>query len=109
MDRCGPRGLPWALLALGLVVGMAVFFEVGLVLLLPIVVEAARRTGRPPLLVGIPVMAGLSIMHGTGAAAPGGHAGRDLVPRGHGAHDSVGAGDRHSRQRAGRSGTGARC
>lgn len=64
VDRCGPRGLPWALLALGLLVGMAVFFEVGLVLLLPIVVEAARRTGRPPILVGIPVMAGLSIMHG---------------------------------------------
>ena len=64
VERCGSRGLPWALLALGLLVGMAVFFEVGLVLLLPIVVEAARRTGRPPLLVGIPVMAGLSIMHG---------------------------------------------
>lgn len=64
VDRCGPRGLPWALLALGLLIGMAVFFEVGLVLLLPIVVEAARRTGRPPILVGIPVMAGLSIMHG---------------------------------------------
>lgn len=64
VERCGPRGLPWALLALGLLVGMAVFFEVGLVLLLPIVAEAARRTGRPPVLVGIPVMAGLSIMHG---------------------------------------------
>lgn len=64
VERCGPQGLPWALLALSLLVGMAVFFEVGLVLLLPIVVEAARRTGRPPVLVGIPVMAGLSIMHG---------------------------------------------
>ena len=64
VERCGPQGLPWALLALGLLVGMAVFFEVGLVLLLPIVVEAARRMGRPPVLVGIPVMAGLSIMHG---------------------------------------------
>ncbi len=64
VDRCGVRGVPWALLALGLLVGMAVFFEVGLVLLLPIVVETARRTGKPPILTALPVMAGLSIMHG---------------------------------------------
>lgn len=62
--RASPRALPWLLLALGLLVGLAVFFEVGLVLLMPLVVEASRRTGRPPILLGIPVMAGLSIMHG---------------------------------------------
>jgi gluconate:H+ symporter, GntP family len=65
VDGCGPRGLPWALLALGIVVGMPVFFEVGLVLLMPIVAEAARRSGRPPVLVGMPLLAGLSIVHGT--------------------------------------------
>jgi GntP family gluconate:H+ symporter len=64
VEGCGLNGLPWALLALGIVVGMPVFFEVGLVLLMPIVVEAARRSGRPPILVGMPVLAGLSIMHG---------------------------------------------
>ncbi|MGD0547425.1 MAG: gluconate:H+ symporter [Terracidiphilus sp.] len=65
VDGCGPRGLPWALLGLGIVVGMPVFFEVGLVLLLPIVAAAARRSGRPPILVGMPLLAGLSIVHGT--------------------------------------------
>lgn len=64
VDRCGVRGVPWALLALSLLVGMAVFFEVGLVLLLPLVVETARRTGKPLILTALPVMAGLSIMHG---------------------------------------------
>jgi GntP family gluconate:H+ symporter len=63
VERCGPKGLPWALLALGILVGMPVFFEVGLVLLMPIVVDAARRSGRPPMLVGLPVLAGLSAMH----------------------------------------------
>lgn len=63
VEGCGPRGLPWALLATGLLVGMPVFFEVGLVLLLPIVAEAARRSGKPPILVGLPVLAGLSIVH----------------------------------------------
>ncbi|HEY1901776.1 MAG TPA: gluconate:H+ symporter [Terracidiphilus sp.] len=65
VEGCGPKGLPWALLGLGILVGMPVFFEVGLVLLMPIVAEAARRTGRPPVLAGMPLLAGLSIVHGT--------------------------------------------
>jgi len=65
VDLFGPRGLSWAMLVLGIVVGMPVFFEVGLVLLMPIVVAAARRSERPPILVAIPLLAGLSIMHGT--------------------------------------------
>jgi GntP family gluconate:H+ symporter len=64
VDNCGPQGLPWALLGLGILVGLPVFFEVGLVLLLPIVAEAARRSHRPPILVALPVLAGLSIVHG---------------------------------------------
>ena len=65
VEGCGPKGLPWALLALGILVGMPVFFEVGLVLLLPIVAAAAKRSSRPPILVGMPMLAGLSIVHGT--------------------------------------------
>jgi GntP family gluconate:H+ symporter len=63
VEGCGTRGLPWALLLLGILVGIPVFFEVGLVLLMPIVADAARRSGRPPMLVGLPVLAGLSAMH----------------------------------------------
>jgi GntP family gluconate:H+ symporter len=64
VEGCGTRGLPWALLGLSLLVGMPVFFEVGLVLLMPIIVEAAHRAERPPILVSVPVLAGLSITHG---------------------------------------------
>ena len=64
VDAFGPKGVPWALLCLGIVVGLPVFFEVGLVLLMPIVVETARRSKRPPILVSLPVLAGLSAMHG---------------------------------------------
>jgi GntP family gluconate:H+ symporter len=65
VDRFGDKGLPWALFILGIVVGMPVFFEVGLVLLLPIVAAAAKRTGKAPILVAMPLLAGLSIVHGT--------------------------------------------
>ena len=64
VENCGIRGLPWALLGLGILVGMPVFFEVGLVLLLPIVAAAASRSGRPTILVALPLLAGLSIVHG---------------------------------------------
>jgi len=63
VEGCHPQGLPWAMLGLGILVGMPVFFEVGLVLLLPIVAETARRSGKPPILVALPVLAGLSIVH----------------------------------------------
>ncbi len=65
VEGCGEKGMPWALLGLGLLVGLPVFFEVGLVLMMPIVAAAARRCGKPPILVGIPLLAGLSIVHGT--------------------------------------------
>ena len=65
VENCGTKGLPWALLGLGILVGMPVFFEVGLVLMMPIIAAAAKRSGRPPILVGLPMLAGLSIVHGT--------------------------------------------
>ena len=65
VDRCGEKALPWALLGLGILVGMPVFFEVGLVLMMPIIAAAAARSGRPAILVGLPMLAGLSIVHGT--------------------------------------------
>jgi GntP family gluconate:H+ symporter len=63
VEGCPPWALLWALLALGILVGMPVFFEVGLVLMLPVVAAVARRSGRPPILVALPVMAGLSMVH----------------------------------------------
>jgi len=64
VGRCGPRGLPIAMMLMGMLVGFPVFFEVGLVLLMPIVVSVARRSGQPPILAGLPTLAGLSIVHG---------------------------------------------
>jgi GntP family gluconate:H+ symporter len=60
----GEANLSWAMLLIGLLVGMPVFFEVGLVLLIPIALTVARRTGRAPVAVALPMLAGLSVMHG---------------------------------------------
>src|SRR5205807_659220 len=47
------------------------FFEVGVVLLLPVVFLTARRTQRSVVHVGVPALAGLSVMHGLVAPHPG--------------------------------------
>jgi GntP family gluconate:H+ symporter len=47
-----------------LVVGLPVFFEVGFVLLIPIAFNVARRTRTSLVLVGVPMLAGLSVVHG---------------------------------------------
>jgi GntP family gluconate:H+ symporter len=52
VDGCRPQYLPWAMLGMGILVGMPVFFEVGLVLLMPIVAETARRSGMPTRIAG---------------------------------------------------------
>ena len=64
VGRCGPRWLPVVMMLMGMLIGFPVFFEVGLVLLMPIVVSVARRSGRPAILAGLPTLAGLSIVHG---------------------------------------------
>ena len=64
VSRFGSRGLPFAMMLMGMLVGFPVFFEVGLVLLIPIIVSVARRSGRSPIVAGMPTLAGLSIVHG---------------------------------------------
>jgi GntP family gluconate:H+ symporter len=63
--------LPWAMAAVAALVGLPLFFEVGVVLLVPMVLLVARRTDVPLLLIGIPALAGLSVLHGLVPPHPG--------------------------------------
>ena len=60
----GEKNIHWAMVVIGLVVGLPAFFEVGFVLLIPIVFTVARRTRTSLILVGLPMVAGLSVVHG---------------------------------------------
>src|SRR5581483_4033394 len=64
IELFGESRVPWAMAAVGFLVGLPVFFEVGFVLLVPIAFSVARRTGTPLILVGLPMVAGLSVVHG---------------------------------------------
>ncbi|GAC1324604.1 MAG: GntP family permease [Collimonas sp.] len=60
----GPKRVHWAMMVVALIVGLPVFFEVGFVLLIPIAFNVAKRTGTSMIMVGIPMVAGLSVVHG---------------------------------------------
>jgi GntP family gluconate:H+ symporter len=59
----GERRVSWSMMCAALVVGLPVFFEVGFVLLIPIAFTVARRTRTSLILVGLPMLAGLSVVH----------------------------------------------
>jgi gluconate:H+ symporter, GntP family len=60
----GEKYISWAMMVIGLVVGLPAFFEVGFVLLVPIAFTVARRTRTNFILIGLPMVAGLSVVHG---------------------------------------------
>jgi gluconate:H+ symporter, GntP family len=64
IDAFGEKNVPWAMMVIALVVGLPVFFEVGFVLLVPIAFNVAKRTKSSMVLVGLPMVAGLSVVHG---------------------------------------------
>lgn len=67
----GPKKLPWAMMLSGFIIGIPVFFEVGIVILLPLVISIHKTTKTNILLIAIPLLAGLSIVHGIVPPHPG--------------------------------------
>jgi GntP family gluconate:H+ symporter len=55
----------------GAIIGLPMFFEIGVVLLIPVIYLVARRSGLSLIAVGIPALAGLSAMHGLVPPHPG--------------------------------------
>lgn len=71
VGRAGDRALPWAMALVGMIIGLPMFFEIGLVLLMPVILLVARRSGQPLMRIAIPTLAGLSAMHGFVPPHPG--------------------------------------
>ena len=71
VGRSSTRMLPWTMALVGAVIGLPMFFEIGLVLLIPVIILVARRSGLPLMRIAIPTLAGLSAMHGLVPPHPG--------------------------------------
>ncbi|PTJ18223.1 gluconate:H+ symporter [Staphylococcus simulans] len=71
IDKFGEKHVQWAMVVAAFVIGIALFFEVGLVLLVPLVFTLAKRTKVSPLKIGLPMITALSVTHGFLPPHPG--------------------------------------
>jgi GntP family gluconate:H+ symporter/Gnt-I system low-affinity gluconate transporter len=67
----GDRKAAWALGITGLVIAMPVFFDAGLIILIPLAFSLAKRTSRSSLYYAIPLLAGLAVGHAFIPPTPG--------------------------------------
>ena len=61
--RFGRQRAHWAMMIVGLVTGIPVFFQVGFVLLIPLVISVARATGMSIVRIGVPIGISLQVVH----------------------------------------------
>lgn len=69
--KFGKKHIQWAVVLTGFTVGFALFYEVGFVLMLPLVFTIAAAANIPLLYVGVPMAAALSVTHGFLPPHPG--------------------------------------
>ena len=69
--KFGQKHVQWAMLIAAFIVGIALFFEVGLVLLIPLVFTVAKRANVSILKLGLPMVTALSVTHGFLPPHPG--------------------------------------
>lgn len=60
IDKFGEKKAGWALGLTGLVIGTTVFFEAGVVVLIPLVFSVAKQTSKSTLFYAIPLLSGLA-------------------------------------------------
>lgn len=71
VSRTSVRALPWVMGLVGAIIGLPMFFEIGLVLLIPVIILVTKRSGLPLMRIALPTIAGLSAMHGLVPPHPG--------------------------------------
>ncbi|MFJ6631598.1 gluconate:H+ symporter [Streptomyces sp. NPDC091376] len=71
LAKASGRSMPWAMVLIASIIGLPLFFEVGIVLLIPVVLMVAKRGNYSLMRIGIPALAGLSVMHGLIPPHPG--------------------------------------
>jgi len=60
----GPQYIPWTLMVAGLLIGIPLFYNVGFILVIPLIFAVAYRHHLPAVYVGLPMLASLSVLHG---------------------------------------------
>jgi Gnt-I system low-affinity gluconate transporter len=79
INKFGKDRAPWAMVITGFLVGIPVFFDVGFIIIVPIVYALARDTKKSLLYYAIPLLAGLAVTHSFIPPTPGPVAVADII------------------------------
>jgi len=79
VGRCGEKNAQWALGLTGFLISIPVFLDVGLIIVMPLVIQLTHKTGKTLLYYGIPLLAGLAVTHAFIPPTPGPIAVADLL------------------------------
>jgi gluconate:H+ symporter, GntP family len=71
LEKASGNKVVWSITLVAVIIGLPMFFEIGLVLLLPVVVLVTQRSRMPLMRIAIPALAGLSVLHGLVPPHPG--------------------------------------
>lgn len=69
--HCGTRTLRWGVMFVGIIFGISMFFEVGFMVVVPLVVSIAKEAKIPYMYLIIPVLAGVAQAHSVFPPQPG--------------------------------------
>ena len=79
LKKFGKDRAPWAMAITGFIVAIPVFFDVGFIILVPIIYALSRDTKRSLLYYAIPLLAGLAVTHSFIPPTPGPVAVADII------------------------------
>lgn len=79
LQKFGEKNTSLALMVTGFFVAIPVFFDVGFIILIPLIYSLQRKTKKSLLLYGMPLLAGLAITHSFIPPTPGPVAVADII------------------------------
>jgi Gnt-I system high-affinity gluconate transporter len=64
MTGFGEKYIQWALMITGFIIGIPLFYNVGFVLIIPMIFSIIQRYKLPPMMIALPMLAPMSVAHG---------------------------------------------
>lgn len=71
LDKTPKRYLSWMIALCAMIIGLPLFFEVGLVMMLPIIIAISNRSGVSFVRIAVPALAGMTTLHALVPPHPG--------------------------------------
>lgn len=64
VQAAGQKNIPWAMMVIGFIIGIPLFYGIGFVLMVPLIFSVVYKYKLPAVAVGLPMLAALSVTHG---------------------------------------------